>query len=432
MNRAAEPPLEWELQESNETADFTSAVAYLQSDSGRVRVGDYKGSMLDGLPHGVGRFTLRGGACWSLLESCWAGQMRAGKVNGLGILTAEGSTYVGTAVSSGEHVVREGCGRFVPAKHLRGKAIAALWYDNEVDLTPAQGATISSSLLISCEQAAADAETAANTAANALASAHITHNHADSDGSGSGSSKPSTSRGDSGSSSGGTSTRTGAQPHSVCKLFRLRRLLPDDHAEQAPGKRIELLERAIARRPENQREVRDATAQLLHAVSCAYHRNRKAVRAAQAESAQTNHAVDEAQSWLEIQETWIMHQNVGPDLYVTLTKALMKQRGVARGQEQSSKQCNGAHTPRLTTEDIVEMMQKARLSGKVEVSWYRNDSLAQRGANRQALKQKAQADELVLAHARLKKLLTQVAKLKSDICELEEQRAARKDLEERM
>ena len=59
---ATDKQLEWEL---GFAGDFASANAYLQTDEGRVAVGTYLGSIMDGLPHGHGRLTLRNGQRWS-------------------------------------------------------------------------------------------------------------------------------------------------------------------------------------------------------------------------------------------------------------------------------------------------------------------------------------------------------------------------------
>ena len=205
--------------------------------------------------------------------------------------------------------------------------------------------------------------------------------------------------------------------HHVTRLFHLRRLLPAAHPEQADGKRIAALEAAIARRPERPREVRQATAQLLHVVVCAWERNLRTVKKAAAQTASTAAPeVEAAQGWLELQEMWIKHQNVGADLYRTAAKALMKTKGDTH----------------LSTDEILDLMTQARLSGPTEKSMFRNNDLASRAAvdaMRTDQKKRAKCDELMRLRAKLRNLLAEVDRVKAAIAEAEAKRAAEADLE---
>ena len=410
-------PLEWELADGS-TSGFAAASGYLQADDGRVKVGDYMGAIMDGQPHGHGRLTLRSGARW-------VGEMEHGEVKGYGVLTmADGMRYLGGAIASGEHVLRHGqgsqqhtCGN---GDDRRQPADAGTWYHDVLEVK--QAVSVAFGQLIT--RAEREAEDAASAAAGGRACREVDSEN------GGGSSEPAANadssvrarvRGDKGTQ------------HAVCQLFRLRRLLPLEHAAHASGGQIEKLERAIAQRPERPWEVRDATAELLHEVLYEWSRNRKLVmEAACTEASQTGTQVVDAQAAMEVQEIWIKAQNVGPELYYQAWKALAKARLKALVK-------SGAYTPGcdgekrrfdVTVTEKRDLMARAKLSA-TEVSLHRNDDLAQRGAMRQELRARAKLDELKQAKARLHKLLKDVEQLRAEIAALEEKRAAEAELANR-
>ena len=413
---AAREHLQWEVKDGVQ-AGFTTATAFLRTHEGRVRVGDYMGAVMDGLPHGHGRLTMRSGVLW-------VGMLVGGEVNGPGALTyPDGSTYTGKAVSKNEQILRWGEGRHVPSSRLPSRVKQGLWYDDELDLPQ----EVSGTTMNLAFDAYFDAEKAASEAAGTPEEG------------GEGSAPQARERSD-GRAAAGSSTqpvhkraRNSTSEHAVSRLFRLRRLLPAEHAAQGDGHCIEKLERAIQARPEQPWHVRDATTNLQHMVIVEWAFNRQLVmQHAQTEAShETSAEVTKAQEMMEVQEMWSKSQNVNVELYYQGWKALAKQKGKAIVRAPGYVPGEEKKRWNVTTTEAGDLMKRARLTVN-ESSLHFNDDLAQRGAARNAirhaLRDKAQWDELKRAYAKLKKLLADVELQKSEIERIKDKRKADADL----
>ena len=424
--------LSWEVA-AGLTEGFAAACAYLQTDEGNVKVADYMGSILDGEPHGNGRLMLRSGASW-------AGQMVQGEARGFGILsTTDDAFYKGQVRMSGEHVVRWGEGCQVPASRLRSRYKSGIWYDDQLDLQQDYSAATEEQVTFH-EKQAEDAAGAAASADDDGAGGDRAPNEHSNGQEAEDAPTDAGAQGNRGADSGQPriqGRRGAATAHPVCKLFRLRRLLPHDHKEAAEGGHIELLEAAIQRRPEKPWEVRDATAHLLHRIVEAWAHNRKVVM----DGGRTDASLDaehvaQAHHFMEMQELWVQSQNVGPALYFEAYRALGKKRAKDIWRAGNKDIDSDAYKRRwnVNLEDIRTLMKEARLTA-TEVSLHRNDELAQRGAARAAmrasLRDKAKVDERKLAVTALKKAYALVELRKAELERIDEKLAAEAEYADR-